>query len=79
MKNKTYNTELLFDYMKIRSKVEKQKWELSKDYLEGFYDKGVRDFFGVQLSDGGFILTDNQQPYNGFLLKTMKELCVGYK
>ena len=68
-----YKTEILYHYMKKRSKVEKQEWGLSKDYLEKHFKKGIRSFFGVELSDDGFIMDDYQQPHKGFLLETMKE------
>ena len=67
-----YKTEHLYEYMKKRSKAEKQKWGLSIDYLEGVFDCGGRTFFGVQISDDGMILSDDQQPYKGFFSKTLK-------
>ena len=75
---KDYKTEMLYQYMKKRSKVENQKWGLSRDDLEGWFNNGIRTFFGVWLSDDGFIMGDNQSPKlpNGrnFIIETVSEI-----
>ena len=61
-------TELLVDYMEIRSEVEEVDFD--KNYIsyisEQGFNKGVRSFFGVQLDNNGNLLSDTQQPYQGF-------------
>ena len=79
-KNKyEYKTDMLYNYMKKRATVEKQKWELSKDYLEEHFQSGIRSFFGVLLSDDGIIMGDENCPKlpNGrnFLIETVGAYC----
>ena len=74
MKNKEYKTEVLFQYMKKRSKVENQNWNITIDFLEELFEIGIRNFFGVELLDNGLPLTDFQQPHPSFFIETMKEI-----
>tara|TARA_Y100000031_G_C8115729_1_gene335756 strand:+ start:283 stop:540 length:258 start_codon:yes stop_codon:yes gene_type:complete len=60
-------TKKLVRYMKVRSNMEKQIWDLPNDYCEGLFELGIRNFFGVQLDDKGTLLCDLQEPYLKFL------------
>ena len=67
--NTIYKTELLCDYMEIRSEVNGEDFD--KGYIlknsEGLFNVGCRNFFGVLLDDDGNVLSDEQQPYEGFV------------
>jgi hypothetical protein len=52
----------LTQYMKARAKFENVEWLLTEDNLSPYYDKGVRNFFGVEIDDEGNLLEDQQQP-----------------
>ena len=79
MKNKEYKTEVLFQYMKKRSKVENQNWDLTIDFLEEHFENGSRNFFGVELLDNGLPVIDFQQPHPSFFIETMKEIITRMK
>lgn len=67
MKQHPLKTKQLFEYMLLRSKIEKSKWKLSNKYLENLFSSGIRVFFGVHLDDFGNILYDEQEPVEGHL------------
>ena len=79
MEKKEYKTEVLFQYMKKRSKVENQNWDLTIDFLEEHFENGIRNFFGVELLDNGLPVIDFQQPYPSFFIETMKEIITSMK
>jgi hypothetical protein len=49
-------------YMKERAAHEGVEWQLTEDYLQAYFDRGVRTFFGVQVDGKGVLLADDQQP-----------------
>ncbi len=51
--------------MKLRSVIERRRWSLGTDYLEPYFIKGVRKFFGVRLDNNGNLLFDDQEPIAG--------------
>lgn len=63
-------TTQLVNYMKKRSKIENQIWDLPKEFLESHFHIGLRNFFGVELDNNGNLLWDAQQPYDGFFETT---------
>ena len=60
--NKEMIMTKLTQYMKARAKFENVEWLLTEDNLSPYYDKGVRNFFGVEIDDEGTLLEDQQQP-----------------
>jgi len=68
----TYKTSHLVEYMELRSMEENVEWSLEIRHLEGLFNNGLRMYFGVQLDNDGNILSDIQQPYEGFLSKWVK-------
>ncbi len=55
-------TRLLIDYMILRAEHEKCAWGFPDWFTEAYFDKGMRNFFGVSLDNGGNLLGDHQQP-----------------
>lgn len=60
--------------MKIRSENEGVEWKLNEFYLDEWFNDGCRQFFGVRLNDDGNLIDDDQEPYEGFFIKTIKNL-----
>jgi len=52
----------LCTYMRARAAFEGVKWKLSREYVQSHFDRGCRNFFGVELDDHGKLLRDEQQP-----------------
>lgn len=59
---KTKKLDKLVMYMSSRAKFENVKWELTEKDLRGYFQKGIRNFFGVIVSDDGDLIEDNEQP-----------------
>lgn len=56
-------TDLVFNYLKSRAKIEGVRFELSqKDFFEPYFNLGVRNFFGVSVDNNGFLISDEQEP-----------------
>lgn len=62
MRLKTKTLDKLVLYMESRAKFENLKWELTEKDLRGYFEKGIRNFFGVVVSDKGDLIEDNEQP-----------------
>lgn len=65
-------TDLLFNYLKSRAKIEGVSFELGQnEFFEPYFRCGVRNFFGICIDDNGFLLYDVQEPrsHPGFLAK----------
>jgi hypothetical protein len=60
LKSKTLDR--LVVYMRSRAEFENLKWELTEKDLRGYFEKGIRNFFGVVVSDNGDLIEDNEQP-----------------
>lgn len=60
--------------MKIRSETEGVEWKLNEFYLDEWFNDGCRQFFGVRLNDDGNLIDDDQEPFEGFFIKTTKNL-----
>lgn len=60
--------------MKIRSETEGVEWKLNEFYLDEWFNDGCRQFFGVRLNDDGNLIDDDQEPFEGFFIKTIKNL-----
>jgi len=54
--------QAIFDYMQKRAESEGMSHELDCDFYGEFFGKGMRDFFGVIISDDGRLLQDKQNP-----------------
>ena len=67
-------TKKLCSYMKIRSENEGVEWKLNEFYLDEWFNDGCRQFFGVRLNDDGNLIDDDQEPFEGFFIKTIKNL-----
>jgi len=52
----------LWHYLKVRADFEGVKLGLSPAYLQAWFNRGTRWFFGVLLDDSGKLLSDEQQP-----------------
>jgi len=48
--------------MKARANFEKVKWELTEKDLTGYFQQGIRNFFGVVIDNDGNLIEDNEQP-----------------
>ena len=59
--------DLPFEYLKARAQEEKVKWDLELSFFVNGFEKGCRDFFGLNLNDLCFPSYDLQEPYQGFL------------
>ncbi len=60
--------------MKIRSETEGVEWKLNEFYLDEWFNDGCRQFFGIRLNDDGNLIDDDQEPFEGFFIKTIKNL-----
>lgn len=69
-----YNHHLvpIMTYMKTRSEFEDVNFDLTFDWFSHQFDKGVRNFFGVEIDDHGNLLNDDQEPEKGFLKKVKR-------
>ena len=52
----------LVQYMKSRAEFENLKWQLTEKDLFIYFEKGIRNFFGVVIDDHGNLIEDNEQP-----------------
>jgi hypothetical protein len=52
----------LAQYMKARANFEKVQWLITEEDLSEYFNKGVRNFFGVEIDDNGNLIEDQQQP-----------------
>lgn len=52
----------VFDYMVYRAEREGTGHSLTEEWYAGWFDRGVRWFFGVNISNAGSLLEDNQNP-----------------
>lgn len=59
--------DLPFEYLKARAQEEKVKWDLELSFFVNGFEKGCREFFGLNLNDLCFPIYDLQEPYQGFL------------
>jgi len=57
----------LMFYLMCRSEVEKVPFELEYDFFIEMYNQGIRNFFGVEINNEGEILSDEQEPKEGFI------------
>ena len=76
-KNKSKNmftTTKLFNYLKIRSKIENVPFEIDEKYFEKLFKSGIRMFFGVMVDDSGLLIFDFQEPYEGFFYEIIHEI-----
>ena len=60
-------TKKLIEYMKVRSTIEEVEWGMPDEQMEMMFDMGVRYIFGVSIDNSGNLLSDDQEPYGGFL------------
>lgn len=44
------------------SKASSVEWALTDGFLQNYFDRGVRHFFGVTIDKSGKLLSDDQQP-----------------
>ena len=56
----------LISYLKKRSWVEEVNFELDDKFFTNHFNNGIRNFFGVTVSESGFPIFDEQQPYDTF-------------
>lgn len=59
--------ELPFAYLKVRAEYENVGFDLKLEYFIQNFEKGVREFNGVNLNSVGFPIFDLQEPKKGFL------------
>jgi hypothetical protein len=52
----------LCTYMKARAAFEGVEWKLTHEYVQSYFERGCRNFFGVEINDRGELLSDEQQP-----------------
>jgi hypothetical protein len=62
-----YDLNLLYEYLVIRSKMENVGWELEMIFFVNEFEKGCRNFFGVEVNQIGFPLWDDQEFKKGEL------------
>jgi hypothetical protein len=53
--------KVLCAYMKKRAVHEGVEWALTEGFLQHYFDRGTRCFFGVEIDDEGQLLRDEQQ------------------
>ena len=58
----TAKLKKLVDYMSARATFEGVEWALTEGFLQVHFDRGTRDFFGVEVDARGELLRDSQQP-----------------
>lgn len=66
MNNEQIFTPLIV-YLKTRSKEEGVPFELDVLWFLNHYQMGIRNFFGVEIDDDGNLLSDDNEPYDGYL------------
>jgi hypothetical protein len=54
-------------YMMTRAEAEGVAYDLSPQFFAKVYAAGIRTFFGVTVDDGGALVSDTQEPCEGFL------------
>ena len=57
----------LHSYIRARAAVEGVGYELGPEFFEARLEKGVRNFFGVEVNEAGTLINDEQEPRAGYL------------
>ena len=57
----------IFDYLTERFEYEKIVFKYPNEFFDRMISVGVRDFFGVTINHSGDIISDTNEPYEGFI------------
>ena len=80
MKEETDFLIPLWVYLKNKSKENRTPFDTDISWIIDQYEMGIRNFSGVQIDDEGIIISDENEPFDGYLngyldfVKDLKEV-----